>query len=246
MVPDPGNQPWNQRGSTVQGSVEPTSQVYVPSDPTFDTVDYSWQAPNREHGRLEHVTYGSPGHVTPTGKNYLVVYTPPGYDPRRAKPYPTLYLSHGGGGNEVDWSTQGALDEIMDNLIDTGEIQPTVVVMPNANGYPTSTDNEAYARDLIDNMVPYVESRYHVSASPDDRAFSGLSAGGIITKLAHALPPSGVQVLRDDERRPGARPGATHSSTGGSASGQVDLHRRGLAGPDPRRRFPNQSHRSDP
>jgi enterochelin esterase-like enzyme len=184
-VSDPANPPWN-----TSGSVEPTSQVYVPSDPRFGTVSYSWQAPARgPHGTLTDVTYSSPGHVTPAGKNYLAIYTPPGYDPDRAQPYPTLYLNHGGGGSEVDWSTQGDLGNIMDNLIDTGQIQPMVVVMPNANGYPSSADNSAFDSDLISNIIPYVESHYHVSASASERAFSGLSAGGLITNslmLYHA------------------------------------------------------------
>jgi enterochelin esterase-like enzyme len=69
----------------------------------------------------------------------------------------------------------------MDNLINKGEIQPVVVVMPNRAGYANSTFNEAYDRDLIDNMIPYVEKHYHVSTSAMDRAFSRLSMGGMLT-----------------------------------------------------------------
>ena len=132
-------------------------------------------------GKLTHVTYPSPGHVTPANENYLVVYTPPNYDPARAKPYPTLYLSHGGGENEMGWSTQGAMNNILDNLINSGEIQPLVIVMPNAGGFPESTFGEAYDQDLIHNMILYIEQHYHVSKSAMDRAFSGLSMGGMLT-----------------------------------------------------------------
>ena len=66
-----------------------------------------------------------------------MVYTPPNYDPARAKPYPTFYLSHGGGGNEMGWSIQGDAANILDNLIDSGQIQPIVVVMPNGSASPT-------------------------------------------------------------------------------------------------------------
>ena len=44
---DPNNPPWNS-----SGSIEPTSQVYVPSDSKFGTEDFSWQAPNRKPGTL--------------------------------------------------------------------------------------------------------------------------------------------------------------------------------------------------
>jgi enterochelin esterase-like enzyme len=178
-ISDPANPPWNDKNGTSTGSVEPTSQVYVPSDPRFGTVDYSWEGPSRARGSLTDVTYSSPGHVTPAGENYLAVYTPPGYNPHRSTPYPTLYLSHGGGGNEVDWSTQGDLENIMDNLIETGQIQPMVVVMPNNNGYPASTNDAAYDADLVNDVIPYVQSRYDVSSSAAERAFSGLSAGGL-------------------------------------------------------------------
>ena len=43
-------------------------------------------------------------------------------------------ISHGGGGNEVDWSTQGALGPIIDNLIAAGKIQPAVIVRPTSTG----------------------------------------------------------------------------------------------------------------
>jgi len=178
---DPGNRPWNEKNGVAVGSVAPNSQVFVPSDPGFNTIDYTWQGPAKVKGKLTHETYQSPGHLTPANENYLVVYTPPNYDPARAKPYPTLYLSHGGGENEMGWSTQGALGNILDNLINSGEIQPVVVVMPNGMGFPQSTFNGAYDQDLINNMVPYVEQRFHVSKAAMDRAFSGLSMGGMLT-----------------------------------------------------------------
>jgi enterochelin esterase-like enzyme len=180
-VPDPSNPAWTVRQGVEETSPVTVSTVFVPSDPRFDTVDYRWQAPARRQGELRHVTYDSPDHATPAGKNYLVVYTPPGYDPNRPKPYPTLYLSHGGGENELGWSLQGNLANIMDNLINTGEAQPMIVVMPNGLGYAPSAANQNYRTDLITRIIPWVEGRYHVSASPSHRAFSGLSFGGQVT-----------------------------------------------------------------
>ncbi|MFK4098772.1 alpha/beta hydrolase-fold protein [Streptomyces sp. NPDC019531] len=183
QLPDPGNPAWNVTDGVVQGRAVDRSQIYVPSDPDFRTVDRSWQgpAPHGGRGKLRYVTYGSPGHVTPADENYLVVYTPPGYDPKRAEPYPTLYLSHGGGENEMGWSTQGAMADIMDNLIGHGEVEPMVVVMPNATGYASSTQDQAHRTDLIERVIPWVEDHYNVSTSASDRAYTGLSAGGMRT-----------------------------------------------------------------
>jgi enterochelin esterase-like enzyme len=175
-VSDPANPPWNDVNGVSTGSVEPTSQVYVPSDPRFGTVSYSWQAPSKPQGKLVDVSYPDPQSTSPVGSHPLVVYTPPGYNQNRKSPYPTLYLSHGGGGNEVDWSTQGVAVSIIDNLIRTGRIQPMVVVMTNFNGLPNG--NAGYSTDVIDNVIPYVEAHYDVSASPNERAIAGLSAGG--------------------------------------------------------------------
>jgi len=180
-ISDPANPPWNQSGSHTTGSVEGVSQVYVPSDSQFGTVDLSWQAPAKQgRGTLTDVTYPSPTSVTPVGENYLAVYTPPGYNPRRATPYPTVYMNSGGS-NEMDWSTQGDLGNILDNLIDTGQIQPMVVVMPNTTGFADSASYASFDANLVNSVIPYVESHYDVSASVSQRAIGGLGYGASIS-----------------------------------------------------------------
>jgi enterochelin esterase-like enzyme len=173
---DPNNPPWNTSGST-----EPTSQVYVPSDPRFGTLDLSWQAPHRPAGTLLDVSYPDPQSTNPVGSHPLAVYLPPGYAPGRHAPYPTLYLSHGGGGNEIDWTTQGTANSILDNLIAAHRIQPMVVVMTDFNNLGCAIfDPTCYATDLSNHVIPFVNSHFNVSQSPDDRAFAGLSLGGLM------------------------------------------------------------------
>jgi len=79
---------------------------------------------------------------------------------------------------------------ILDNLIAEGAVEPFVVVMPfgythrleagarrrGAEGY--KTDMEEFAVDFVTDLVPLVESRYHVGADRDHRAIAGLSMGG--------------------------------------------------------------------
>src|SRR3954449_6010525 len=169
---DPANPPWNTRGS-----VERFSQICVPSDPAFGTVDFSWQdaAPPAQRGTLEDVAYPSPLSTSPVGSHDLAVYLPPGYDPSRATPYPLFVLSHGGSEHEVDWSTQGRLPQIVDNLIAAGKMQPIVVAMTNfedlANAEP------GYADDVEHQVIPYMESRYNVTKSASGRATAGTSGG---------------------------------------------------------------------
>lgn len=147
-------------------------------------MNYWWQAPNARHGHLTEHVYHSRLSQMPPGFNYLSVYTPPGYTPNRRTPYPTLYLSHGGGGNEIDWSTQGAAGNILDNLIDTGQIKSMVVVMTSFNGFGagcgTTSWADQYDRNLVNTVIPYIQRNYNVSTSASDRAFAGLSCGGFL------------------------------------------------------------------
>jgi enterochelin esterase-like enzyme len=167
---DPSNPPWNS-----VGSIESTSQVFVPSDPAFGTEDLSWQAPAPagQRGAISSILYPSPLSTTPAGSHYAALYLPPGYDPNRSKPYPLYVLTHGGGGNEVDWSTQGDMGPIVDNLIAAGKMQPAVIVMPNNGGY----SGAGFPSDIPNALVPYMEANYDVSKSASGRAISGLSGG---------------------------------------------------------------------
>ena len=189
QIPDPANPTFNMHGDTYDGTYPQWSEVYVPQDPAFSDSDKSVEALVEQPGKVEIRRYDSPGATTcstiiscvsPANQHDLAIYTPPGYDPNRAVPYPTLYISHGGSGSEVDWPTQGAAGEILDNLILRGELQPIVLVSTNYNGLPRVNGNseEGYAQDMINNVIPFMEANYNVSHLANDRAFAGLSAGG--------------------------------------------------------------------
>jgi enterochelin esterase family protein len=117
----------------------------------------------------------------------VYVYTPPGYEKSNAT-YPTLYLLHGSGAPEDVWVTVGGANVILDNLIAAGKTKPMVVVMPfgHAEASPqvgrpatfTARDNNAFARDLIDEVMPLVQRTYRVSSQADQRAIAGFSMGG--------------------------------------------------------------------
>ena len=175
-ISDPSNPPFNTVNGVTTGAVEPTSQVYVPADPAFGTKDLSQEAPNAVHGTVTDLTYADPESTNPVGQHYVAVYTPPGYDPHRTLPYPTLYISHGAGGVEADWFTQGVANRIIDNLLAQGKMQPAVVVSTNFNGLPNG--NAGYQADVLNRVIPFIEANFNVSHRAADRAFAGLSAGG--------------------------------------------------------------------
>jgi enterochelin esterase family protein len=120
-------------------------------------------------------------------KRRLYVYTPPGYGAEGRK-HPVLYLLHGIGDEEGDWLEKGAAGAILDNLLADGKIEPMVVVMPNGRAAPGMTPRtpwneqgpafEAFEKDLLQDIIPLIESRYSVHADRKHRAIAGLSMGG--------------------------------------------------------------------
>jgi enterochelin esterase-like enzyme len=112
----------------------------------------------------------------------LTVYTPPGYDPGAATRYPVLYLFHGANADEAAWTRLGHVNLILDNLLAAGKARPFVVVMPFGYGVPpgsgSSQNSAMFERDLLGDVIPFVESHYTVKADREHRAIAGLSMGG--------------------------------------------------------------------
>ena len=114
------------------------------------------------------------------------VYTPPGYDKDTDKKYPVLYIQHGGGEDETGWAVQGKTDLILDNLIAAGKAKAMLVVMPNGNvpstgggrgGY-SAAGMAGYGNELLNNIIPFIESNYRATPNAQNRAVAGLSMGG--------------------------------------------------------------------
>ncbi|MDR3201648.1 MAG: hypothetical protein LBT54_00680, partial [Bifidobacteriaceae bacterium] len=175
---DPANVPWsNQPAQVAANAAQQTmSQVFIPTDSRFSTRDVSYlEESSGQHGALRELTYESPESTAPAGLHRATVYLPPGYDPDRVLPYPTVYVSHGGSGNETDWVTQGQANVILDNAINGGFLQPVVAVFTDFNGIPNGVDG--FRAEVINRTVPAIERNYNVGTEPSARAFAGLSAG---------------------------------------------------------------------
>jgi enterochelin esterase-like enzyme len=125
-----------------------------------------------ERGKVETVEYDS---KSVGSKRKMVIYTPPGYS--KDIKYPVLYLLHGAGGNETNWTRAGAAGTILDNLYADKKIVPMIVVMPNGSPGGAAGRN-AFENDLLKDIIPYVEANYSVKAGAEHRALAGLSMGG--------------------------------------------------------------------
>ena len=135
------------------------------------------------HGKLETVEYDS---TTVGIKRKARVYTPPGY--AKDKKFPVLYLLHGIGGDENEWARGGSPDVILDNLYADKKATPMIVVMPNGRAAKDVTARDpipkqspafaAFEKDLLIDLIPFIEQSYSVKADRESRAIAGLSMGG--------------------------------------------------------------------
>lgn len=135
------------------------------------------------HGKLETVEYDS---STVGIKRKCQVYTPPGYS--KDVKYPVLYLLHGIGGDENEWARHGAPNVILDNLYAEKKAAPMIMVLPNGRASkdltakdPIPKQSPAFAlfeKELLTDLIPFIEKTYPVKADRESRALAGLSMGG--------------------------------------------------------------------
>lgn len=116
----------------------------------------------------------------PLGRDVkFTVYLPDGYKDG-AGSYPVVYLLHGAGGDENEWRTKGGAVETLDGLIKRGLMRPSVVIMPTAGpaSWWANGASEQAESAIMDDLLPYVESKYKVSRERKGRSIGGLSMGG--------------------------------------------------------------------
>ncbi len=135
------------------------------------------------HGKLEMIEYDS---KTVGTRRKMNVYTPPGYS--EEKKYPVLYLLHGIGGDETEWQRFATPEVLLDNLIADRKAVPMIIVMPNGRAqkndraegdvFQSAPAFAEFEQDLLEDVIPAIESRYSVQADREHRALAGLSMGG--------------------------------------------------------------------
>jgi enterochelin esterase family protein len=190
--PDPANISLMPRSA---GPVAVSSFVEVPGDaPAF------YDARPVPHGQVRMILYESKAMDV---HRYVWVYTPPDYDKTNRK-YPVYYLLHGNGETQSGWVMNGRANIILDNLIADGKAVPMIVVMPHGHAIQSASvgpfravqqpgpagmlNFTFFTKELLEQILPMIESNFRVYSDPDHRAIGGLSMGafqGIQIGLAH-------------------------------------------------------------
>jgi enterochelin esterase-like enzyme len=151
--------------------------------------------------RLSYATHDYVSGNLEARQNNVSVYLPYSYSDSQR--YNVLYLVHGHYGDDRTFLSvnDSLLKHVLDNMIAQGDIDPLIVVTPTYNyGSPTSdyvaADPycEALPQELLNDLIPLVESRYSSYAestdeqgladSRDHRAIGGFSMGGVTTWYA--------------------------------------------------------------
>ena len=139
------------------------------------------------------------------------VYTPPDYEKELSKRYPVLYLQHGGGENETAWWNQGSRQSDHGQPDCRGENQALHhrngeqlcsrrELRARSGGYQPASPADtpysraisgpggrsynpaAFARVLIEDLIPYIDSNFRTLSDQPHRAMAGLSMGGMQTR----------------------------------------------------------------
>jgi enterochelin esterase family protein len=162
-----------------------TSLLEVPGDPAMFLDDR-----NVPHGTIHAEAYASKvlGTTRP-----LLIYTPPEYNSDSKTDYPVLFLYHGYGDTVYSWVTEGRVQEILDNAIADQRALPMIVVIPDTHaldpdksprtviGHYLNENVQAEDRELFEDILPFVSSRYRIRSGAKNRALAGLSLGGYQT-----------------------------------------------------------------
>ncbi len=125
-----------------------------------------------------------------TTRDYWL-YVPEQYKPEK----PTCVMIFQDGGGMVTETGSWRTPVVFDNLIHKGQMPVTIGIFINPGVLPAASPDtqqnrynrsyeydgisDRYARFLIDEILPEVAKKYNLSKSPDDRALSGSSSGGI-------------------------------------------------------------------
>ena len=186
-------------------NVQVLSENRIPE--TLEPIPEGYDTPAEQQGTIEKLTYTTYESMSYEEKSEELtktayVYLPYGYS--EEEQYNVFYLMHGGWSNETTMlgtdQAPNTLKNVIDHAIQAGEMQPMIIVCPTYNN--TSPEDSAsyslalqltdnYHNELVNDLIPAVESRYStfaedttpegISFSRDHRGFGGFSMGSVAT-----------------------------------------------------------------
>ncbi|ALS22438.1 MULTISPECIES: alpha/beta hydrolase [Paenibacillus] len=113
------------------------------------------------------------------------VYLPASYEQSEETRYPVIYLLHGLNGDETSWIVKGNAEATLDDMISSGALRESIVVMISDGGYGHGTfyvnwyDGSGRFEDyVLYDVIPAIDREFRTIADRTQRAVCGLSMGG--------------------------------------------------------------------
>ena len=175
--------------------MDPRNQLYFPNEGFKNSLleisdgkrihDIKEDVP---HGRVEYVHYYS---KSLGATNNAIVCLPPNYMMDRDKKYPVFYCISGTTDTEEVYYKVGRVNYILDNLLNEKAAKEMIIVLPYGN--PTKLKpaapaegvapqmqfgGDVFSKDLINDLMPFIEKNYRTVNNADNRAIGGFSRGG--------------------------------------------------------------------
>jgi enterochelin esterase-like enzyme len=145
-----------------------------------------------QDGRLTRETvHSSALERTVTGESpdrSVTIYLPPSYNTSANKRYPVIYLLHGIGGTDEDWTSGKQpwmnIRDLMDKGIAENKFGEMIIVMPDertkwfGSFYTNSSVTGNWEDFTVRELVSYVDRKYRTLAKAESRGVAGHSMGG--------------------------------------------------------------------
>lgn len=165
----------------------------VTGDARLELAVAAWRDAPRVTGNVESLGVITSTNVAPRP---VLVYLPPGYETETTRRYGVLYFHDGQ--NVFDRRTafggvEWGVDETAESLIRAGAMDPVIIVAvgntpdrideytPVASPGHGGGRADAYARFLVEELKPLIDSRYRTDPSPDRTGVAGSSLGGLVS-----------------------------------------------------------------
>ena len=168
---------------------------------SFKEIPGNYFSAAPRQGSLERIDYRIPDLNGKMVSKHALVYLPSGYETELNKRYNILYLMHGAMGSADalfgGLKAQTDLKNIIDNMIDRGDIEPLIIVTPSyyVRGMQDMSyedeQTELFQIEFRNILMTLIESRYRTHArstdtdelirTRDHRAFGGYSMGSVTT-----------------------------------------------------------------
>ncbi len=156
-----------------QGKTRENIQSEETQDNTYDALHYDVVSASYISNTLSGI------------KRNLKICLPSDYDTITHK-LPALYLFHGSEGNELSWFEKSNMLLRLNQEYKAGRMVPMVIVLPScepegSNYMGVGPEGDLFVKEIVEDIIPFVENNYKVSSLREDRAVGGCSAGGIQT-----------------------------------------------------------------